>query len=130
MAKAFKTNRDVARVERSVLYTERQRRRASKPPGLESAVLPPEIRRFQLAEELGPNATADAYRIPYSGDGDTCTSDDYAADTSETFKVGGGHMDEIRLATHAAGVRGWCRKMPGVNFWEIFQLGCRPTESV
>ena len=130
MAKAFKTNRDVARIERSVLHTERQRRRASKPPGLESAVFAPETREFQLAETLEPKKTADAYRLIYSGDGDTCETSDFTADTDgDTFKVGGGAMDALRLRTFAIGTRGQCRKDPGRNWWTIFQIDCTPTES-
>ena len=128
MAKYFPES-FMRRIIAAVQWVERQRRGGGPQVRRGRQILPQETRRFQLAEELGANKTADAYLVPYSGDGDTCDTPAYAADTGVTFKVGGGHMDEIRLSTHAAGVRGCCEKWPGVNFWEIYQIGCNPTES-
>ena len=120
----------VRRIIAAVQWVERQMRSSSSQHRRSSQILPIQIRRFELYETLTGNTTATAYRVPYSGDGDTCTAADYAADTSnDTFTVGGGHMGSIRQATHAAGTRGWCVKMPGVNYWEIFQIDCDPTES-
>jgi hypothetical protein len=86
------------------------------------------IREFELAEELGANQTADAYRVKYSGDGDTCASADFTANTDDTFKVGGGAMSALRLTTFAAGTRGLCVKIPGRRWWTIFQIDCNPQE--
>ena len=126
MAKAFETDQDIARIERSVLWTERQPRRDSRPPGRQPQILPQAQREFELAEELEANETADAYWVKYIGDGDSCTAADFEVDTTSTFKVGGGAMPEIREVTHAAGTRGHCRKQPGQNFWVIYQMGCQP----
>lgn len=126
MAKAFETDRDMARIEASVLWTERQPRSDVQPTGRRGQLLPQPHREFQLAEELSPNKTADAYRLKYIGNGDTCAAADFTADTTITFKVGGGAMSALRGRTFAIGTRGHCRKDPGRNWWTIYQIDCEP----
>lgn len=127
MAKAFATDQDMARIEASVLYTERQPRRDSRPPGRQPQILHRPHREFVLAQELGPNSTADAYPLKYSGDGDTCTAADFEADeAAPMFKVAGGGMQAIRERTFAIGTRGHCRKDPGRKWWTIYQIDCEP----
>lgn len=127
MAKAFETDRDMARIEAAVIWTEQQPRHSPQPPRRRSELLPQPQREFELAEELGPNTTADAYPLKYIGDGTTCAAADFEADTDRpTFKVGGGGMEAIRGKTFAIGTRGQCRKDPGRTWWTIFQIDCQP----
>lgn len=106
-------------------WVEGQRR---KPPvgGRGSQILPQADREFELAEELGPNSTADAYPTKYIGNGDTCEPADFESDTTRTFKIGGGRMKAFRERTFAAGTIGQCRKDPGRNWWTILQIDCEP----
>lgn len=117
------------RIVAAVTWVEQQRRGRGAQPRHQRQILPQLSREFELAEELDPNATAAAYCLTYSGDGDTCTSADFEADTDWTFEVGGGGMNAIRLATFAAGTRGHCRKDPGRTWWTIYQMDCEPQET-
>lgn len=116
------------RIITAVVWVEQQRRGGHFAHRVGRQILSQVIREFELAEELGANLTADAYRVKYSGNGETCASGDFAADTTGTFKIGGGAMNALRLTTFAAGTRGLCVKLPGRSWWTIFQIDCDPQE--
>ncbi len=126
MAANFLTDREVALVQATIDKVRNDKE--TLPPSSTDFAAGPQnvIREFQLTEELGPNTTAEANLVLYQGDGATCTTADFVADTSVTFRVGGGAMTAFLLRTFAAGTRGQCWKSPKRKWWTIVQIDCEP----